>query len=164
MKSALLFVLVGLPFISAQYGEPKDTSMTTSASSTASSAAASASSTVHKVDVGEDGFVFNPDSLTVSPGEKVEFHFYPLNHSVAQASFDNPCHPINASGFSSGFVLESVSESKAQVSDQRLNSTEHRLHSDHQRHDPSLVLLRSDRPLPGRHGWSYQSTVSTSSF
>jgi plastocyanin len=96
---AFYFILAALPLINAQYGDVK---RTTSASSMAASA--SASSTVHKVDVGEDGFTFHPDTLIVSPGESVEFHFYPQNHSVAQASFDNPCHPANATGFSSGFV------------------------------------------------------------
>lgn len=104
MKNALFFLLAGLPFINAQYGNSNDNSMTTTVSSTTSSTAVSASSTVHKIDVGEDGFTFSPNTLTVSPGEKVEFHFYPQNHSVIQASFDNPCHPINDSSFSSGFV------------------------------------------------------------
>jgi plastocyanin len=100
MMTAMIFLLFALPFTNAQYGS-NDASTTTSASS---STTASASSSTHKVDVGSGGFTFNPDTLTVSPGEKVEFHFFPQNHSVAQASFDNPCHPMNTSGFSSGFV------------------------------------------------------------
>ncbi|KAJ6011762.1 hypothetical protein N7522_002117, partial [Penicillium canescens] len=100
MLTAMIFLLFALPFTNAQYGS-NDASTTTSASS---STTASASSSTHKVNVGEDGFTFNPDTLTVSPGEKVEFHFFPQNHSVAQASFDNPCHPMNTSGFSSGFI------------------------------------------------------------
>ncbi|KAJ5342594.1 hypothetical protein N7541_011718 [Penicillium brevicompactum] len=91
------FILAVLPLINAQYG---NAGKTTSASSTA----ASAPSTIHKVDVGEDGFTFDPDTLNVPPGESVEFHFYPQNHSVAQASFDNPCHPANSTSFSSGFL------------------------------------------------------------
>lgn len=101
----MIFLLFALPFTNAQYGS-NGASMTTSVSS---STTASASSSTHTVDVGNNGFTFNPDTLTVSPGEKVEFHFFPQNHSVAQASFNNPCHPMNASSFSSGFVLESVS-------------------------------------------------------
>lgn len=124
------FILAALPLINAQYG---DASKTTSASSTAASA--SATSTVHKVDVGEDGFKFDPDTLTVAPGETVEFHFYPQNHSVAQASFDNPCHPANATGFSSGFVpttQESVSKLAKSFLGQSLNLPENRLHCDYQ--------------------------------
>lgn len=109
MNTLYIFLMV-LPLINAQYGNSNHASegMTTAASSTA----ASASTTVHKVDIGEDGFSFSPDTLDVSPGETVEFHFHPQNHSVAQASFDNPCHPANVSSFSSGFVptsQESVS-------------------------------------------------------
>ncbi|KAJ5753367.1 uncharacterized protein N7511_007520 [Penicillium nucicola] len=102
MMTAMIFLLLALPFALAQYG-PEDASMTSSASST-TTAAASSSTSIHKVDVGEDGFSFNPNTLTVSPGEKVEFHFYPQNHSVTQASFDHPCHPLSASSFSSGFM------------------------------------------------------------
>ncbi|KAE8381337.1 Cupredoxin [Aspergillus bertholletiae] len=72
-----------------------------------STATSSAAGAVHTVDVGEDGFVFDPDTLTVSPGGKVEFHFYPGNHSVAQASFSNPCHPLSASSIFSGFMTGS---------------------------------------------------------
>lgn len=72
----------------------------------------SATSSVHTIDVGEDGLTFNPASLTVAPGDKVEFHFYSPEHSVAQASFANPCQPIGSGGFYSGLIRtakESVS-------------------------------------------------------
>ncbi|KAJ5319782.1 hypothetical protein N7508_000065 [Penicillium antarcticum] len=94
------FLLFVLPLTNAQYGS-NDTSMTTTASTTTTG---SASSSTHKVDVGKNGFTFDPETLTVAAGEKVEFHFYPQNHSMTQASFDNPCHPISASSFSSGFM------------------------------------------------------------
>lgn len=72
---------------------------------------ASSPTGVHTVDVGEDGFVYTPDSLNVAPGGKVEFHFYPSNHSVVQASFNNPCNPASNSAFFSGFVPTSNGES-----------------------------------------------------
>ncbi|OGE53586.1 hypothetical protein PENARI_c007G02652 [Penicillium arizonense] len=100
MITAIIFLLFALPFTNAQYGS-NDASKTTSASS---STTASASSGTHKVEVGSGGITFNPDTLTVSPGEKVVFHFFPQNHSVVQASFDSPCQPMNTSGFSTGFV------------------------------------------------------------
>ncbi|KAJ5109668.1 cupredoxin [Penicillium argentinense] len=78
---------------------------------TSSSTAALVSSNIHKVDVGEDGLTFDPDTLHVSPGGKVEFHFYPGNHSVAQAAFDNPCHPMSTSSFFSGFHAPTHDES-----------------------------------------------------
>jgi len=53
---------------------------------------------------------FNPDTITANPGDMVQFHFYPMSHSVAQSTFANPCQPLsqgNASaspGFWSGFM------------------------------------------------------------
>ncbi|GAQ04125.1 hypothetical protein ALT_1446 [Aspergillus lentulus] len=69
------------------------------------------SGAVHTVDVGEHGFTFDPDTLSVSPGDKVEFHFYPGDHSVAQAAFSKPCHPLNQSSFFSGFIPATNGES-----------------------------------------------------
>ncbi|RHZ62998.1 hypothetical protein CDV55_104021 [Aspergillus turcosus] len=50
-------------------------------------------------------------TLSVSPGSKVEFHFFPGNHSVVQAAFSNPCHPLSQSSFFSGFVPATNGES-----------------------------------------------------
>ena len=97
LGTALL--LSSLPLIHAQ------SSTTTGASSTTSTTSATGS--VHTIDVGEDGLTFSPSSLTVAPGDKVEFHFYPPAHSVAQASFDNPCQPISNGGFYSGLMVTS---------------------------------------------------------
>ncbi|KAJ5715281.1 uncharacterized protein N7483_012462 [Penicillium malachiteum] len=83
---------------------------------------ASQTSLVHKIDVGEDGFSFDPASLSASVGDTVEFHFYPQNHSVAQASFDDPCHPLNSSGFFSGFVP--TSEESKTVFTLTINNTD----------------------------------------
>ena len=57
-----------------------------------------------KVEVGEDGLSFSPHSTMASPGDKVEFHFYPRNHSVVQGTYDNPCQPVMKDGFNSGYV------------------------------------------------------------
>jgi len=53
--------------------------------------------------------LFNPDTITANPGDMVQFHFYPMNHSVAQSSFASPCEPLaqgnaSATGFWSGFM------------------------------------------------------------
>lgn len=107
MKASLCtFALLCLPLVGAQYGggggsssSNKDTS--TTASSTASGPA---SSTTQSVDVGESGFVFKPDTINVPAGGVVEFHFYPGDHSVVQAAFNNPCHPLSDTSFFSGFM------------------------------------------------------------
>ncbi|KAJ5465219.1 uncharacterized protein N7458_000905, partial [Penicillium daleae] len=96
-------------------GSQSSSSTTTTPSSTSpssSSTSQSSSKAVHSVDVGEKGFTFSPDTLTVAPGEKVEFHFYPGDHSVAQASFDNPCHPSSNTGIWSGFQNPTSGEQK----------------------------------------------------
>jgi plastocyanin len=75
--------------------------MDTSASPTPTSS----SGAVHTVDIGEDGFTYNPDTVTAAAGDKVEFHFYPGDHSVVQAAFSSPCQPLNDSSVFSGFML-----------------------------------------------------------
>jgi plastocyanin len=110
---AQAFLLVLLPLALAQgYGGSggSSTSSTSTAPSTVAAAAASATpssdsdsdATSHNVDVGEDGFVFTPATLKAAVGDTVNFHFYPLNHSVTQSSFDAPCTPLQA-GIFSGF-------------------------------------------------------------
>ncbi|KAE8406454.1 Cupredoxin [Aspergillus pseudonomiae] len=71
----------------------------------------SASNATQSVDVGEHGLSFDPDTIHVASGGKVEFHFYPGNHSVTQASFDDPCHPMSDTSFFSGFIQSANGES-----------------------------------------------------
>jgi hypothetical protein len=49
-------------------------------------------------------FTFVPSNITELPRTVVEFAFNPKNHSVVQSSFADPCHPLAAGGFSSGFI------------------------------------------------------------
>lgn len=67
------------------------------------------------VDAGEDGVVYTSNTLHIALGDKVEFHFYPGNHSVAQAAFDNPCHLLSDTSLFSGFVSPSSDESVRQL-------------------------------------------------
>ncbi|KAL1970119.1 hypothetical protein VTN77DRAFT_6524 [Rasamsonia byssochlamydoides] len=107
LKSTSFFLLSLLslsPTIYAQY----DYSGNSATATTTSAAASSSSSTnVHDVNVGQNGLVFSPDTLTAAVGDKVNFHFYPVNHSVVQSSFDTPCKPITGGGIFSGFVPSS---------------------------------------------------------
>ena len=41
---------------------------------------------------------FQPSQVAAQVGDKVKFHFYPKNHSVAVSSFDKPCVPIETDG------------------------------------------------------------------
>ncbi|KAE8135658.1 Cupredoxin [Aspergillus pseudotamarii] len=108
LQYLFVFILMQLRLAGAQ-----DSTATsdTSGSTTSSSMGTSSPSAVQTVDVGEHGFRFDPDTLKVAPGGKVEFHFYPGNHSVAQASFNQPCHPMNDSSIFSGFIAPTTGES-----------------------------------------------------
>lgn len=69
----------------------------------AMTATSGAAKSIQTVTVGQGGFNYNPDTVTVAPGGQVVFHFLPGNHSVAEAAFDNPCHPRSETSFFSGF-------------------------------------------------------------
>lgn len=55
------------------------------------------------VAVGNGGLIFNPSIVTANVGDTLSFSYYPRNHSVAQSSFADPCHPLASSGIFSGF-------------------------------------------------------------
>ncbi|KID79307.1 uncharacterized protein G6M90_00g021020 [Metarhizium brunneum] len=72
--------------------------------------AAAAAATI-RVDVGEGGaFTFSPDTIKASTGDTLDFHFYPLNHSVVMGDFSSPCAPAKTGGFFSGFMPVSSGE------------------------------------------------------
>ncbi|KAH7165754.1 Cupredoxin [Dactylonectria macrodidyma] len=103
MHSSILLTLTAVTSVLAQYG---NSDATTTAASAASSSTASADG-VHIIKVGEDGLAFDPQELTAAVGDTVEFHFYPMAHSVAQSSFALPCEPLNDTSFFSGPVAVS---------------------------------------------------------
>ncbi|KAK9435441.1 extracellular serine-rich protein [Metarhizium brunneum] len=84
---------------------------------------AAAAATI-RVDVGEGGaFTFSPDTIHAGAGDTLDFHFYPLNHSVVMGDFSNPCAPAKTGGFFSGFMP--VSSGEATDSFQvKVNSTD----------------------------------------
>ncbi|CAD6589957.1 MAG: hypothetical protein ASARMPREDX12_004087 [Alectoria sarmentosa] len=55
------------------------------------------------ITVGDDKLAFNPSVVTTNVGDTLTFSYYPRNHSVAQSSFADPCHPLGSGGFFSGF-------------------------------------------------------------
>ncbi|KAH8900247.1 hypothetical protein GQ53DRAFT_741189 [Thozetella sp. PMI_491] len=58
----------------------------------------------HVVTVGKGGqLAFDPPNLTAAAGDTVTYQFFAKNHSVVQASFAAPCHPLDG-GFFSGFT------------------------------------------------------------
>ncbi|KFZ09939.1 hypothetical protein V501_05426 [Pseudogymnoascus sp. VKM F-4519 (FW-2642)] len=108
-----------LPFLSvaaAQYGSSDYGSSSTDTTSNAQAATDTTTTTadgatVHKVLVGQTALTFSPWNLTAAVGDKVEFHFYPTTHSVAQAAFDKPCEPSSDTAFFSGGVTTQAATS-----------------------------------------------------
>jgi plastocyanin len=65
----------------------------------------SAASSTQTVAVGKDGLTFTPDTIHAKTGDQIVFEFFPKNHAVVQADFNNPCHPsADGHGIFSGFV------------------------------------------------------------
>ncbi|KAI9754060.1 MAG: hypothetical protein M4579_004880 [Chaenotheca gracillima] len=62
------------------------------------------------IEVGEGGLVMKPDSVMAKKGQKIEFEFYPMNHSVVQGDVSKPCQPA-ANAWWSGYVPSSKGES-----------------------------------------------------
>lgn len=57
-----------------------------------------------KVEVGANGdLTYSPNNFEAAVGTRVEFRFFPKNHTVTQSSFKDPCHPLDG-GFFSGFI------------------------------------------------------------
>ncbi|ORY56604.1 Cupredoxin [Pseudomassariella vexata] len=57
------------------------------------------------------GLVFKPEDITAKKGDILEFHFLPINHSVAQGDFNNPCQMPTSGGFFSGYIATKDTES-----------------------------------------------------
>ncbi len=57
----------------------------------------------HTIIAGRPGLRFDPEVIVAPVGSILEFHFLPANHSVVQSSFGQPCQPLSAISFFSGF-------------------------------------------------------------
>lgn len=56
------------------------------------------------IDIQAVDLAFKPEVIHASPGDVLEFHFFPHNHSVVMGDFDKPCLAADSGGFYSGFV------------------------------------------------------------
>lgn len=52
--------------------------------------------------------MFTPSSVDASPGDMIEFQFDSSGHTVTRGGFGNPCQPLDALSFNSGFVDSGV--------------------------------------------------------
>ncbi|KAL7920755.1 Cupredoxin [Trichoderma austrokoningii] len=85
--------------------------------------ASQASAETIRIDVGENGLAFTPDSVTAKVNDILEFHFHPINHSVVLGDFANPCQPAKTGAFFSGFQPVSSGEG-SEVFQVTVNSTD----------------------------------------
>jgi len=66
--------------------------------------AAVANANTVRIAVGLDGNIsYTPPNATANVNDTLQFIFYPMNHSVIESSFSEPCTP-KAGGFYSGFI------------------------------------------------------------
>lgn len=138
MFSSKTLALLGLlvPFTLAQYGgapAPAPKASTTAAGAAAASTPTSAgtattsASNTQTITAGAGGptdLSFTPSSVVAAPGTFVEFLFMPLNHSVAESSFDAPCSPVNSSSFFAGFGFSTATNAASNVFTLQINSTD----------------------------------------
>lgn len=61
--------------------------------------------------VAKPSFAFQPDTVLAEPGDYIEFHFLPANHSVAKGTFRKACEPAHQYGFFSGYLPVAEGES-----------------------------------------------------
>ncbi|KAL6887044.1 Cupredoxin [Trichoderma evansii] len=66
-------------------------------------AAISASAAIIRVEVGQTGLKYTPDTIKANKGDIVEFHFDGM-HSVVAGDFSKPCTPATSGGFYSGIL------------------------------------------------------------
>ena len=115
VSSTLVAVLGALPLAFAASSPPYTSSSPyaslppyTSGNATSTYQPTATSTTrpsVQTVAVGKDGFVFTPNTIVAKVGEEITFQFFPKNHSVVQADFNNPCNPAAAADrIFSGFI------------------------------------------------------------
>jgi len=70
--------------------------------------AATARAATVKINVGQGGLTFTPDSVTAAKGDVLEFHFVGGNHDAVTGDFSAPCTP-STGGFASATVAGSAS-------------------------------------------------------
>lgn len=66
-------------------------------------AAVTASAAVIRVEVGQNGIRYTPDTIKANKGDIVDFHFDGM-HTVVAGDFNKPCTPVTSGGFYSGTV------------------------------------------------------------
>ncbi|KAK3323249.1 extracellular serine-rich protein [Cercophora scortea] len=85
---------------------------------------AQATAATIRIDAGQGGWKFSPNSATAAKGDVLEFHFNgPTAHDVVAGDFNSPCKPATTGGFYSGIFREGSGEN-ANVFRVTVNSTD----------------------------------------
>lgn len=99
-----------------------------------------------KVKVGnaKGELVFDRPNVVAGKGDTIEFTFYPMNHSVAQSTFDKPCEPLD-NGIFSGFfpVKDGTAVSCSRPSTSTFQTALSHCHSSH-KFTPTFTDSRLD--------------------
>ena len=75
------------------------------------------------VSVGREGLNFDPNTITATQGDVIEFRFWARNHSVVAGTFDRACVPATRGGFFSGFIPTAPGARNVRPSCPRLRGT-----------------------------------------
>ncbi|KZZ93306.1 extracellular serine-rich protein [Moelleriella libera RCEF 2490] len=86
--------------------------------------AAHANAKTIRINVGKEGLVFTPPSVTAEKGDVLEYHFYKMMHSVALGQFANGCTPATQGGFFSGVIRTAGDGPNPKVFRVTVNNTE----------------------------------------
>ncbi|PKS12568.1 hypothetical protein jhhlp_000776 [Lomentospora prolificans] len=66
---------------------------------------ATANAAVHKINVGQGGLTYTPDTVKAEVGDILEFHFVGGTHDAVMTEFGTPCAPSEREdAFSSGVI------------------------------------------------------------
>jgi len=77
----------------------------------AATAVSQATAGTIKINVGEQGITYSPNSVKAAAGDILEFHFFPGGHDVAMSDFSKACNPAASGGFYSGLFNPKDGES-----------------------------------------------------
>ncbi|QRV92299.1 plastocyanin-like domain protein [Ceratobasidium sp. AG-Ba] len=117
-------------------------------------------SKTYKVTVGAGGKLrYDPQYVHAKVGDYIKFEFHPKNHTVTESSFNSPCHKLtdshgNQIGFRTGFVPVPATQT-SHFPTRNFKVLPINLAHLCAAADPdeaALVLLRTDRSLPGWDG------------
>ncbi|KAF1978775.1 hypothetical protein BU23DRAFT_524290 [Bimuria novae-zelandiae CBS 107.79] len=103
--SFVAVVFSALPLAFASYPAAYPVANGTATSAVYPTGTGSAGPSKQTVSVGKDGLVFTPDTIHAKKGDEIVFEFFPKNHAVVEADFNNPCNPsADGKGIFSGFI------------------------------------------------------------